>query len=104
MDKIFDRIKEFVIANRWDYDFSLTGNTTMQQDLKIYGDDAEEIIVAITKEFNVDISSFKLNDYFEPEGDAVILSIMRIFGKKKFSYKTLRLGDLEQAVIKGKLE
>jgi hypothetical protein len=103
MDEIFDRIKKFVVANRWDYDFPLTRNTTLQQDLKIYGDDAEEIIILLSKEFNVDISNFRLQDYFEPEGDGVILSIMRLFSKKKLPYKQLTLGDLELAVIKGKL-
>ncbi|AEV99380.1 hypothetical protein A4D02_34260 [Niastella koreensis] len=104
MDEIFDRIIKFVVANRWDYDFPLTRNTSLQKDLKIYGDDAAEIIIAFGKEFNVDISDFKLQEYFEPEGDAVIASIMRLFKKKKMSYKPLTLGDLEYAVIKGKLE
>ena len=104
MDDVFDRIKKFVIANHWDNDLPLNRNTTLQNDLKIYGDDAYEIITAFSKEFNVDISDFKPGDYFQPEGDAVILSILRLFRKKREPYKPLTLGALEQAVIKGKLE
>jgi len=104
MDQIFNRIKTFVIKKRWEYDFPLTRETTLQKDLKIYGDDADEFIIAFGKEFNVDISQFRIQDYFESEGDPVALSVLRFFGKKKPPFKPITLGDLERAVIKGKLE
>lgn len=104
MDDIFDKIIRFVIAERWEYDFPLSRETTLQKDLQIYGDDADEFILSFSKKFNVDVSKFSIKEYFEPEGDQISLSIWRLFRKGRKTIKLLTVGDLEQAAIKGKLE
>lgn len=53
--------------------------TRIEQDLKITGEDAIEFIVAFGKEFNVDVSNFMAEEYFEPEG----MCLFSFFRRKK---------------------
>lgn len=95
----------FVTKQRWEYDFPLTRDTELRKDLKLWGDDAVEFIIAFSAEFDVDISSFDMNKYFPPEGDAMLPAILRLLSmQKKQEYTVLTLGDLEQAIDKGKLD
>lgn len=103
--EIFENLKRFISKQRWDYDFPLTEETTLEKDLSIYGDDAVEFIVAFGKEFNVDVSKFMAADYFSSEGDSILPAIIRFLtGKKKQKQKDLKLKHLEKAVIAGKLD
>lgn len=100
----FERVKELVAKQRWEYDFPLTRDTTLQKDLKMWGDDAFEFIDAFGKEFGVDLSEFDIKKYFRPEGDIILPAIIgAISTGKKRKYLPLTLGDLEQAIEKGKL-
>jgi acyl carrier protein len=71
-DETFDQIKAFVIEQRWEYDFVLTRETELRKDLKIWGDDATDFILAFGKTFNVDLSKMYLDKYFPPEGSAIL--------------------------------
>ena len=100
----FESIKQFVTKHRWEYDFPYTRETELRKDLKLWGDDAVEFIIAFGKEFNVDISTLDCNKYFPPEGDRILPAIFRLLSlKKKPEYFSLTLGDLEQAIKNGKL-
>ena len=104
-DEGFEKIKRFVIEQRWDYSFLLERTTKIEKDLKITGDDAVEFIFAFSKQFNVDVSNFMMTEYFEPEGDKILPAIIRFFtGQKKAKNKELLLGDVERAVEAGKLD
>lgn len=104
-DEIFEKIKSFVIEQRWEYSFVLERTTKIEKDLRITGDDAVEFIFAFSKQFNVDVSNFMMTEYFEPEGDKLAGAIIRMFiGNKKAKNKELLLGDLERAVEAGKLD
>ena len=103
--EVFEKIKELIASKRWEYDFPLTRETTLQGDLKIWGDDAFEFIEAFGREFNVDLTKFEFGKYFKAEGDWILTSIFGfILGKKKQTYVPITLGDLEKAAIEGKLE
>lgn len=98
-------IINFVTQQRWEYDFPLTRETELRKDLKLWGDDAVEFIIAFSAEYDVDISSFDMNNYFPSEGDAILPAIRRLLSmQKKREYTVLTLGDLEQAIDKGKLD
>lgn len=97
MESIFDKVKEFVVRERWEYDFELCPTTSLQDELQIYGDDASEILIKFCDEFNVDLNGFRFEDYFRPEPD------WTDFFRKKKAYKKLVLGDLVEAVNSGKL-
>lgn len=104
-NNIFESIKSFVEKQRWQYPFALERTTKIEKDLKITGDEADEFIIAFGKQFNIDVSNFNIDEYFEPEGDKILPAIVRFFtGQKKTKNKELVLGDLERAVIVGKLD
>lgn len=96
--KAFEEIKQFILRERWHYDFEITSETSLQDDLKIFGDDASEILTKFCIEFNVDYSDFKFDDYFHPE-----VSWNDFFVKKK-KYKKLTIGHLVKAVQAGRLD
>ena len=98
MDNIFDKVKEFIVRERWEYDFELRPTTSLQDDLKIYGDDASEILTKFCAEFDVKTNKFKFDDYFRPEPD------WTDFFRKKKSYKKFVLGDLVEAIKSGELK
>lgn len=91
-------LKEFVIKQSAVTDEEITSATSLADDLGISGDDAVEFIVAFGKAFNVDISQFRISDYFKPEGG---LMLINIFTSTK---KPFTVGHLEKAILTGKLE
>jgi acyl carrier protein len=98
-EHIFDDIKCFIEKLRWKYPFELKRETKIEQDLGITGDEAYEFIDAFSKQFSVDISNFRFEDYFEPEGDWILPTLIRFCtGKKKEKKRVLTLGDLERAI------
>ncbi|MBX3238279.1 MAG: DUF1493 family protein [Chitinophagaceae bacterium] len=106
-DEIFDRILLFIERERWKYKKKLSRETTLERDLGITGDDADDFMDAFFKEFNVDISSFDISNYFSGEGfDPIGISrvILKLQGKKppKKNLKDITLADLERAILAGK--
>ncbi|MCB0453443.1 MAG: DUF1493 family protein, partial [Aequorivita sp.] len=76
-------------------DFDIDLNTTVQGDLKIYGDDASDILIKFCNKFKVDYSKFNFDKYFRSEP-----SWTDIFKKKK-EFEDLTMGDLVKAVQNG---
>lgn len=101
MEEIFEKIKQFAAKQASISNKNLNRQTRVEQDLGVTGDDAIEFIIAFGKEFNVDISRFKFENHFRPEGIDVIGIIGTLFGKKKITKRHLTLGNLEEAVIVG---
>lgn len=80
-------------------------DTSIELDLKIKGDDADEFLIAFSKEFSVDVSKFKIGNYFGDEGDPILPAIIRAStDRKKLQRKVLTIGHLEKAVIAGRLD
>ncbi len=95
----FEQIVKFIHENRWEYPFQLTRNMSLQDDLKIHGDDAVDFLQRFATEFDVNISELNLSEYFKPEGDLILpLIIGHVLGKEKRTYKKLTIGDLELAI------
>lgn len=63
-----DKLIKFIFEVRWEYDFPITLETKISKDLKIYGDDATEFMIAYGKRFNVNVSRFMVDEYFADEG------------------------------------
>jgi len=104
-NEIFDKLKHFVIKQAAVEEEEVTLNAKIEDDLGIYGGDAVELIVAYGKEFNVDVSRFMAADYFSPEGDTILPSIVRAFtGKSKPVRKVLTVGHLEKGIHAGRLD
>lgn len=79
-----------------------TPNLSLSNDLGIYGDDAAEFIVSFSEKFNVDISEFNFDRYFEGEGDAITKFVVKFFNGEK-NKKDLSINDLKSAIQSGKL-
>ncbi len=92
---LFLEIKKFIIKERWKYAFEIDMNTSIQSDLKIYGDDASEFISKFCKKFSLNCETFVFSDYFAPEP-----SWFDLFRKTK-AYKNLTVRDLMKAVEEG---
>jgi len=84
----------------------LLRETCLEADLGMTGDDAFEFLEDFSKKFNVDLSDFKIQEYFAPERDGLLLGLMSFFiGKRNLPpKKELTIGDLERAVSAGKLD
>lgn len=104
-DEIFEKLKKFVVEERWENDFPLIASTTVERELKITGDDAVEFLIAYGKEFSVDVTYFMAADYFDGEGTDFLSPIVRaITGKKEQPKKILTLGHLAKGILAGRLD
>ena len=100
MDDLFlNKLRHLLETERWGFGkIDIQRSTRIEQDLQLTGCDAVEFIVTFGKEFDVDVSGFMANDYFEPEGICLIDILF-----KKERKKSLTIGDLEEAIILKKL-
>jgi hypothetical protein len=76
----------------------LHGSIRIEADLGVTGDDAVELVLAFGKAFQVDVTEFRINEYFGPEGT----DIFCLYPDAK-SRKNLTIDDLERAVLDGRL-
>lgn len=101
-DNIWKQIIQFVEEERWNGKF--THETDLVKDLKLKGDDAYEFILLFSKKFNVNISKFNFEEYFDSEGDRILTIILDLLLKRKKKIKKkITIGDLERGVKEGKL-
>lgn len=103
-DQVFNDLKDFIITERSEYKFDLTRETDLHRDLNIWGDDADEFMEKFSRKFNVDTSNLDLNIYFSQEGDRILPAIINFFRGKNEKLHSLTLGDLEEAIINGRLD
>ena len=106
MDYLSDLIL-FTIDFSGTDDIEYNENTDIEKDVGITGDDAADYLVEFGKRYNVDLSNFNFDDHFDPEGYAPPGSIMSTFllfeCKNNNDKKPLTIGDLLNAIAKGKL-
>jgi acyl carrier protein len=104
-DTIFEKIKLLVEKHMGSYKKPLLPDTSLEKDLGMIGDDAVEFLNVFSKEFDVDLSKFKIEKYSYSEGDSILPAIIRFLtGKKNPKQRELTLGDLEKAVVAGRLD
>ena len=102
--EIFDELVVLITNKMGRYRFPLTRDTALERDLGITGDDAAELLMKFHETFKVDFTNFNINQYFYPEGDAMLPGLIRsIIRKPNPKQKELTIGDLEKAVRAGKL-
>jgi hypothetical protein len=97
-EELFNKIKAFTIKEACLTNEVLNRDTKLYDDLGISGDDAVEFLVAFGAHFGVDVSKFKVSDYFKAEGRS---SFALDSPAKK---KNLTLGQLEKAAVARKLD
>ena len=104
-EEIFIKIKKFTVYHSGVDEKKVRQDASIECDLGITGDDAVDFIIAFGRDFNVDVSRFMAADYFNPEGDIILPTIIRFFtGQKKRKQKDLFINHLVKAVIEGRLD
>ena len=105
MDKK-EKIIEFIQKHIGPRRKPMTSSTTIENDLRITGDEAYELIDDFVAEFDLDADGFEYNRYFNEEGfDPIGLSILikkllRIPSIKKSKHQ-ICIDDLEAWVERG---
>lgn len=74
----------------------------LEEDLGLYGDDADEFIARFSERFGIDISRFDIADHFRPEGEFVFYWLYHLFFKKRTRLSP-SITDLKTALRIGKL-
>lgn len=78
-------------------------NWKIDDDLKIYGDDANEFLIKFSKKFNIKIENFNFENYFNPEIDKISLFFFNIFNRKA-KKMDFTINSLKEAIKKGELK
>ena len=75
---------------------TITRDTLIEDGLGITGDEAEDLIIAFSKKYNVDIGSFNFAKYFYDEPG--------IFNIQNRVIEPFTVGHLEKAITAGRLD
>lgn len=82
----------------------ISPETRLYEDLKIYGDDAVNLIEKFSTHFKVNISNFIYSKYFYNESHIIFPDFVRkLFGLTKEPKPSIRIKDLLKAIEKGEL-
>ncbi|GAB2706732.1 hypothetical protein GCM10011495_39380 [Hymenobacter frigidus] len=79
---------------------TITAHTRLQDDLGVYGDDANDLLLAYAKTFHVDVTQFPAADYFDGEG----LDVLAWFRPVKPRRKELTVGHLQRGIEAQRLD
>ncbi len=74
----------------------------IEEDLGIYGDDAAELLFEYASKFNVDLSQFNFDLYFNKESVIVyfckLFCLYKLFPKLSKKRKALTIADLQKGI------
>lgn len=95
-EKRFVELVAFVREQIREFDLPVTKETLIEDDLGVTGDEANELIIAFGKRYNVDISNFWFEKYFYDEPN--------VFKSQGRVIVPFTIGYLEKAIIAGRLD
>jgi len=102
---IFPEIQELISDFSGIKKSKITISSKLEHDLRIYGDDAIELILAYSKKFSVNLDNLNPGDHFSPEGDTVLPWIISLFSpSKKVIIDDLMVLDLVNGAKAGTLD
>lgn len=106
-DEYFQQALFYITKHRGVYKKPITPETRLGADLGIDGDDASELLEDVVVAFDIDVSEFKYDDYFGPEGLSVffpIYLILRLLNIQPWPpLKEMTVGHLAEAIRLKKL-
>jgi len=98
----FANLKQFIQKEFGIKEGRIQLQSRIEEDLRITGSDAVDLIVSFGEKFKVDVSNFMAADYFEPEGMNYLLP-RTIPNKKVLTInhllKAIELGKLDEYII-----
>ncbi|WP_139361986.1 DUF1493 family protein [Hymenobacter sp. CRA2] len=74
----------------------LTTEASVEEDMGVTGMEAEDLVKDLAVRFGIDVSGFVYEDYFYPEPHLFL-------DYSRYRIKPLKLGDLYQAALTGRL-
>ncbi len=95
----FAELVSFIRDAIGEHDMLITRETLIEGDLGVSGLDAEELIIEFSKKYKVDVSNFRLRNYFYDEP-----SILDVIGITTRKVQPFTVGNLEKAIIAGRLD
>lgn len=80
------------------------GDTTLQEDLGLEGDDAGDLMAAYAERFNVDLRDFEFERYFDVEGafNPIRFLVLRLFRPGRLRRPPIRVSQLVAAAEAGR--
>lgn len=100
-----DGIRLLIEGQMGKYKFPLVASTMLEKDLGMSGDDAGEFLEGYAKYFGVDLSGFRVDWYFFPEGSDLLGILPLLFPKTYVEpFKELTIGALVKGVRAGRLD
>src|SRR5262245_44890368 len=113
-EELFEKLKKFIYEQGFGYTLPfpllirkkpITKEMSIERDLKVTGDDSDDFLIAFGKEFNVDVSHFRIGDYFQDERNKILPGIVRVItGKQDPIKKRLTVEHLLKAIEVGRLD
>ncbi len=79
MEIISEKLKHFIIKETGLKKANITMETSLEKDLNIYGEEALDFIQHFSECFKVNISGFKIDEYFSSEGDIISKFFKKMF-------------------------
>jgi acyl carrier protein len=76
----------------------LRGDTIINKDLGVDGDDAVDLLKAIQGEFDINVSDFEFSKYFGPESIGIIQMIKHLVRGQRPKFDSLSVHDLADYV------
>lgn len=95
-ENAFAELADFVSKQVGRHDISITRDTLIEDGLGVTGADANDLIIAFGKKYNVDITDFNFEKYFNDEPG--------IFSLRNREIERFTVGHLEKAIIAGRLD
>jgi hypothetical protein len=95
-EDVFNELVSFLRSQFGCTNIQINRQTIIEDDLGITGDEAEELISAFSKKYNIDVSIFCMEEYFYDEPG--------IFNIQNRAIKPFTVGYLEKAIIAGRLD
>ena len=95
-ENIFVELVAFVNKQVGRHDITVTRDTLIEDDLGVTGGDANDLLIAFSKKYNIDITNFIFEKYFNDEPG--------VFGFRNRAIHPFTIGHLEKAIIAGRLD
>ena len=92
----FAELVAFVREQIGEHVMPITRETLIEDDLGVTGDDAEDLIIALGKKYNINIENFNFRKYFYGEPG--------VFDFQDQIIKPFTIGHLEKAIVAGRLD
>jgi acyl carrier protein len=102
-DDAFERVRDLISREFKIKPHKITPSSRIREDLGICGDDGIDLFTALHEQCGVDVSDYKHDQHFEPEG----LNILAMFSKKWWKHqrpRSITVSNLADAVRNRKWE